>query len=117
MEGFLMTEEEVFQYWFINEWKFGSSTDEERGRRAWDAARNAKIMPKELHEISIDPRREYEGKTGIYVRAKNSEGKWISTDIWALDRESLLCWLRSRGGVNEWAENALMLLLGHEVDP
>jgi hypothetical protein len=80
-------------------------------------------------ELRVDPRRwdadngcaaEYEGSevvnlpsTGIFVRAKDPEGEWCTVDIWALDRASLLAWLRSRGGDNPWAENVVGILLGH----
>jgi hypothetical protein len=64
-------------------------------------------------ELSIDPeRRESNGNTGIYVRARDGEG-WGIFDIVHLDKPSLLAWLRSRGGANEWAENTVGLLLGH----
>ena len=53
--------------------------------------------------------------TGIYVRAKNPAGKWGSFDIADLDRDSLHTWLRSRGGDNLWAENCVLMLLGHEA--
>jgi len=50
--------------------------------------------------------------TGIFVRAEH-EGKWDAYDIYLLDAPSLLEWLRSRGGKNEWAENVVGILLGH----
>jgi hypothetical protein len=53
------------------------------------------------------------GNTGIYVRAKNRMDKWDSVDIADLDRDSLHTWLKSRGGDNLWAENVVMILLGH----
>lgn len=53
-------------------------------------------------------------ETGIYVRALNEDKKWESVDISHLDRDSLQSWLRSRGGENQWAENVVMILLGHE---
>lgn len=52
-------------------------------------------------------------KTNIYVRA-NLDGNWGSYDIAALESDSLLTWLRSRGGHNPWAENCVLLLLGHD---
>ena len=56
---------------------------------------------------------EAEGiSTGIYVRAQFN-GKWDSYDIAALEANSLLAWLRSRGGHNPWAENCVLLMLGH----
>lgn len=59
-------------------------------------------------------RMESENETGIFVRAQTPAGKWISADIWQLDRRSLHRWLRSRGGRNLWAENCVLSLLGHE---
>ena len=56
-----------------------------------------------------------DSSTGIFVRAKTSEGKWDSFDILVLTRESLFDWLRSRGGSNEWAEQCVALLLGHDL--
>ena len=53
------------------------------------------------------------GETGIYVRAQDINGKWISCDIADLTRDSLFQWLRSRGGENPYAENVVGLLLGH----
>jgi len=52
-------------------------------------------------------------QTGIYVRAQRASGSWESADISTLDRNSLLEWLRSRGGNNVWAENVVGILLGH----
>lgn len=52
--------------------------------------------------------------THIYVRALSDAGQWISVDIGELDRDSLHRWLRSRGGVNLFAENCVLVLLGHE---
>jgi hypothetical protein len=63
-------------------------------------------------ELKVDHDREGELCTGIYVRAL-VDGKWTNADIGELDRESLLFWLRSRGGVNIWAESVVCQLLGH----
>jgi hypothetical protein len=68
-----------------------------------------------VQELKIDRERKDITETGIYVRALDQEGRWGSHDIAQLDRESLLAWLRSRGGDNLWAENCVLLLLGHEV--
>lgn len=58
--------------------------------------------------------------TGLYVRARHPEqaehdraGRWDSVDIYFLNKESLLEWLRSRGGDNPWAEDVVGILLGH----
>ena len=52
--------------------------------------------------------------TGIYVRAKNVADQWDSVDIAELDKESLKAWLKSRGGDNKWAEDTVLILLGHQ---
>lgn len=68
-------------------------------------------------DLLVDPTRTLkadEDRTGIYVRAKRPDGKWISADMYQLDRESLHRWLRFRGGENPWAENCVLTLLGHE---
>ena len=63
----------------------------------------------------VDPRRiDYPG-TGIYVRARHPDTGWESVDISWLDRDSLRRWLTSRGGDNPWAENTVLILLGHEI--
>lgn len=65
-------------------------------------------------ELTVDPKRiDYDGSTGVYVRARH-EGKWGSYDMAVLDRASLLEFLRSRGGDNPWAENIVGAILGHE---
>ena len=53
------------------------------------------------------------GETGIYVRAKNKEGRVINADIVDLKKESLLAWLTSRGGSNPWAEDVIGIVFGH----
>lgn len=50
--------------------------------------------------------------TGIFVRAKAPDGKWVSADIATLDRDSLMNWLRS-GGSHDLAERTVALLLQH----
>jgi len=67
-----------------------------------------------VSELTALPnRREYDGNTGIFVRAK-CEGKWGSHDIAELSADSLLNWLRSDGGCNALAENTLLALFNHE---
>jgi hypothetical protein len=56
------------------------------------------------------------GPTGICVRAQGIGGKWGAYDIAELDKDSLRAWLRSRGGVNKFAENVVFILLGHKAD-
>jgi hypothetical protein len=69
-----------------------------------------------MKELFIDPARVEFPETGIYVRAKNMFGKWDNIDIAHLKRDSLLDWLRSRGGDNLWAENTVLLLLAHSTE-
>ncbi|HSW83498.1 MAG TPA: hypothetical protein VLH12_08490 [Usitatibacter sp.] len=57
-----------------------------------------------------------EYSTGIYVRAKRGT-RWGSYDIAELAQDSLIAWLRSRGGSNEWAERVVLILLDYEVTP
>jgi len=65
-------------------------------------------------EFLVDPERlEPNFSTGLYVRAKRPDGKWISADLCQLDKPSLLAWLKSRGGNNRWAEDTVGILLGH----
>jgi hypothetical protein len=65
-------------------------------------------------DYKVDPNRIMNARyTGISVRALMLDGRWDNADIAYLDKESLLAWLRSRGGNNEWAENVVGILLGH----
>ena len=66
--------------------------------------------------LKADEERLKEGfrETGIFVRAQHEDGRWRTTDIVNLDAESLLAWLRSRGGQNVWAEETVGILLGHQ---
>lgn len=73
--------------------------------------------------LLVDPARESKRalmniSTGIYVRAKEGprSTKFVNADLYSLDKTSLLTWLKSRGGDNEWAENTVLILLGH-FDP
>jgi hypothetical protein len=114
-----MTEEQAFQHWFVNEWHFGSSTDEAKARRAWVKARSIVIDSGPLHELRIDMKRITKSVwtvPAILVRAKNEHGHFQTCDISDLDRESLLTWLRSRGGSNALAEATVLILLGHEQE-
>lgn len=63
--------------------------------------------------MKIDPTRTDLPETGIYVRALNVEGRWDNIDLAHLDKESVLEFLQSRGGDNQWAENTVGVLLGH----
>ncbi len=64
-------------------------------------------------ELIVDPTRKHFDIVGIPIRAK-FDGNWGTYDINHLDRASLMIWLRSRGGQNDWAENTVAILLGHE---
>jgi hypothetical protein len=112
-----MTEEEAFQDWFKEHWRYASTTNEVRARQAWLAAREAFITSQLLDDLHIDPERAVMAdnlpRTGAFVRAKDQTGKHQSVDITLLNKASLLALLRSRGGQNEWAENTVGLLLGH----
>lgn len=63
-------------------------------------------------DLIFDSARADFPSTGIFVRARVGS-KWDSVDIIHLTEESLLSWLRSRGGDNPWAESVVLLLLGH----
>ena len=65
-------------------------------------------------KLLADPdRRTSHGLTGIYVRAF-IDGKVDNYYIAELTAESLLEFLRARGGDNRWAENTVGILLGHK---
>lgn len=68
-------------------------------------------------EAKINPERYNDkktwGSTGIFVRAQHETGKWESVDIVLLTKDSLLEWLKSRGGSNPYAEDVVGILLGH----
>jgi hypothetical protein len=72
------------------------------------------LMEGSWEDIEVDPERMIPLgiATGILVRTK-VDGKWQPIDICCLTKESLLIWLRSRGGKNEWAENTVLIILGH----
>lgn len=64
-------------------------------------------------DLRIDPFRLGAPETGITVRCLG-DGGYRQHDIAHLSAESLLAWLRSRGGSNPWAENTIAVLLHHE---
>lgn len=67
----------------------------------------------------VDPARwqqKERWQTGMHTRALDPAGNWRSVDIAVLDSESVLAWLRSRGGRNPWAEQAILYLLGHVIE-
>lgn len=61
--------------------------------------------------LHTDPFRTHLPKTGIYVRALNTDGTWDAVDIAHLHRDSLDTWLRSR--TIDWPIGVVMALLGH----
>ena len=68
---------------------------------------------KEMMNLIVDPERVIADiNTGIHVRAKSGD-KWVTTDIANLTSRSMLLWLRSRGGKNNWAEDCVGILLGY----
>jgi len=67
--------------------------------------------------LQVSYEREDLPETGIYVRARGSDGSWGSFDIAHLEKDSLQRWLRSRGGNNPWAESVVYTLLGYEDAP
>lgn len=58
-------------------------------------------------------RKEAHGLTGIFIRARNEDGKFEPTDIAELHRSSLMLFLRQEGEANLWAENCVMIMLNH----
>jgi hypothetical protein len=72
-----------------------------------------------MTELNIDPKRLRMWRfeiPEIVVGALDERGRHLAVDITCLDRESLLRWLRRRGGNNLRAENTVLLLLGHQVE-
>ena len=66
-------------------------------------------------ELKIDPELADDvfKQTGIFIRAKHNDN-WGNYDIYQLTPESLLDFLRSRGGENRWAEGTVFALLGKQ---
>lgn len=71
-------------------------------------------------ELRVDPARDFNRldepdplRTGIPIRALR-DGKWGNADVFELDRESLVEWVRSRGPVSDWAVSIIEILLLHE---
>src|SRR5258707_4637287 len=110
-----MTEEEAFQDWFKEHWRYASTTNEVRARQAWQAARDAFITSQLLDDLHIDPQRadmaDNFPRTGIFVRAKDHTEKHQRVHIALLNKASLLAMLPSRGGPNAWAADTVGLLL------
>lgn len=70
-------------------------------------------------QLSVDPHREVlaaarpQLQTGVYVRAKDTSGKYVSADLYALDAESVRALLLAKP--SEWVNNLVLILLGHQV--
>jgi len=70
-------------------------------------------------QLSIDPHREVLAaarpllQTGVLVRAKDTSGKYVNADLYALDAESVRALLL--GKPSEWVNNLVLILLGHQV--
>jgi hypothetical protein len=54
--------------------------------------------------------------TGLYIRAQRPDDRWDSVDIAELDRDSLVEFVLSRGPVNDWARDIIVIILGHSRD-
>ena len=64
--------------------------------------------------MRIDPNREWHMPgTGIYTRARGSDGQFGSFDIVNLDKESLMEWMKSKEP--EFLRNLVAMLLDHKV--
>lgn len=65
-------------------------------------------------DLKVDPARmqEWDGVSGIQVRG-TLNGQAGTVDVAVLDKASLRLWLRSRGGNNPFAEDAMAMALGH----
>ena len=66
----------------------------------------------DLTPLFVDPDRLGLPPCGVVVRAQLKQ-RWVTADVAALGRRSLLRWLRSRGGRSPWAEDFVGYLLGH----
>lgn len=66
--------------------------------------------------VTSDTSARFISLTSIYVCCQNPDNQQFEAiDIAFLDRQSLLDWLQSRGGNNPWAENTVLLMLGHDL--
>lgn len=61
----------------------------------------------------VDRARINEPETGIFVRAQDDQGCWVSADLAHFTKASLLEWLTKDAGDNPLAENVVGILLGH----
>lgn len=68
-----------------------------------------------MKELTTAPDREVEeleDATGIYVRARFTDGTFGTVDIAQLDVESLDHWLRSRDNI-DWPISVVKMVFGH----
>lgn len=72
-----------------------------------------------MANYETDPEREgdtFHNLTGIYLRAKGTNGKRGSYDIAELRECDVRHWLKTEGGDNPLAENIVVNhMLGHEI--
>ncbi len=94
--------------------KSGCSGKYSRYKWNGSADERDRVLAMQLH---VDEER-YQGAwdaTGIYVRAQRDNGDWETVDISSLTKKSLLVWLKSEGGDNRFAEDAVGIMLEHGV--
>lgn len=65
--------------------------------------------------MKVDPDRWRQPETGIFVRAQNLQGSWVSVDIAYLYKKDIVEWMRLKGP--EFAQNLVLILLNHEPQP
>lgn len=63
----------------------------------------------------VDPSRVKREATGIYTHALAADGKYDDCDISHLTCDSLIRFVRARGGRNVFAEGLVLQILGHEI--
>ena len=67
-----------------------------------------------LEKLHIDPERtKFHEATPLWIRAWHPVDGVGTYNVAELTAESLLVWLKSRGGDNPWAEDCVGILLGH----
>lgn len=65
--------------------------------------------------LKIDPQRDAEDPTGIYVRAQHPDGKWDSVDLSNLTRQSVVDWLEDKAVANPaYPIQVVLALLDHQ---
>jgi len=67
-----------------------------------------------MDDLRVDPARTINAiqRTGICVRAKTTNGHWVSADIATLTPESIVRWLRDKQSQNpEYAIQCVLAIL------